>query len=117
MSCLIDLSTFCTVLYNSSTGANDTFQLSDSAANYARLKFFFKSNDGDFNSLEVYNPNGQSITTVVDHPITTANYTKLTRWTISGNSVTRQLSIQVANDGNIEPHRYVYIMRVEGWSF
>lgn len=113
----IDLSTFCTVLYNSSTGANDTFQLSDSAANYARLKFFFKSNDGDFNSLEVYNPNGQSITTVVDHPITTANYTKLTRWTISGNSVTRQLSIQVANDGNIEPHRYVYIMRVEGWSF
>ena len=111
----IDWATIVTKLYEAVNGTNSTFQLSESAANFKRLRFYFKSNDGDYNSLDVYEPNGKIISTVVEHPVTNASYRKIALWTINGTSVTKGVSIQVANDGAVQSANYIYIMRVEGW--
>lgn len=110
-----DWTTIVTKLYETQNGTNATFQLSESAANFKRLRFFFRSNDGDYSSLDVYEPDGKTISTEVVHPVPTASYSKITLWGISGTTVTKGVSIQVANDGTIQSADYVYITRVEGW--
>ena len=51
------------VLYNNDdTPAKGAITLSESSANFTRLKIFYKNTNGFFSSVDVYNPNGKTVT-------------------------------------------------------
>lgn len=55
-----------TVLFDNDDNAlSGSITLSESAANFSYLKIFFKSNDGDYSSIDVYHPNGKTISLMV----------------------------------------------------
>ena len=58
-----------TVLFDNAAQALDTaIYLSDSAANYKRLKIFYKSDDSDYCSVEVYHPDGKTVALQIARP-------------------------------------------------
>ena len=115
----IDWGTVYDVLYNdqNEVGTNTTFILSSSAANYTRLKVFFKSNDGDFGSVEIYSPDGKTFSTTILHPITGIIYFKNTLWSVSGSTITDVKAVQGAmgSSTSVSDASFIYITRVEGW--
>lgn len=51
------------VLYdNDDTPAKGAITLSESSANFTRLKIFYKNTNGFYGSVDVYNPNGKTVT-------------------------------------------------------
>lgn len=51
------------VLYNNDdTPAKGAITLSESSANFTRLKIFYKNTNGFFSSVDVYEPNGKTVT-------------------------------------------------------
>lgn len=57
-----------TVLFDNVAQALDTaIYLSDSAANYKRLKIFYVSDDNEWSSVEVYDPDGKEVSLWVAH--------------------------------------------------
>lgn len=57
-----------TVLFNNPAQALDTaIYLSDSAANYKRLKIFYATDDNEWSSVEVYEPNGKEVSLWAAH--------------------------------------------------
>ncbi len=57
-----------TVLFDNAAQALDTaIYLSDSAANYRRLKIFYATDDNEWSSVEVYNPNGKEVSLWAAH--------------------------------------------------
>lgn len=57
-----------TVLFDNPVQALDTaIYLSDSAANYRRLKIFYATDDNEWSSVEVYNPNGKEVSLWAAH--------------------------------------------------
>lgn len=57
------------LFYNEAQALNTTIPLSDSAGNYKRLKIFYKSDDSDYCSVEVYNPNGKTVALQIARPL------------------------------------------------
>lgn len=113
---MIDWSTIVTVLYDGgTTGTNDNFLLSQSAADFTHLRIYFRSNDNQYGSYDVYSPNGKTISTFISNPTSSASYNKTTLWSISGTNVTRGTAIQVKSDGTVTSASHIYITRVEGW--
>lgn len=49
------------LFYNEGQALNTNISLSDSAGNYKRLKIFYKSDDGDWSSVDVYDPDGKTV--------------------------------------------------------
>lgn len=56
------------LFYNESQAIDTSIPLSDSAGNYKRLKIFYKSDDSDYCSVEVYNPNGKTVALQIARP-------------------------------------------------
>lgn len=56
------------LFYNEAQALNTAIPLSDSAGNYKRLKIFYKSDDSDYCSVEVYNPNGKTVALQIARP-------------------------------------------------
>lgn len=56
------------LFYNEGQALNTSVPLSDSAGNYTRLKIFYKSDDSDYCSVEVYNPNGKTVALQIARP-------------------------------------------------
>lgn len=56
------------LFYNEAQAINTSIPLSDSAGNYKRLKIFYKSDDSDYCSVEVYNPNGKTVALQIARP-------------------------------------------------
>ena len=56
------------LFYNEAQALNTAIPLSDSAGNYKRLKIFYKSNDSDYCSVEVYNPDGKTVALQIARP-------------------------------------------------
>ncbi|MGO5267447.1 hypothetical protein ACTQ1D_02035 [Parafannyhessea umbonata] len=57
-----------TVLFNNPAQALDTaIYLSDSAANYRRLKIFYATDDNEWSSVEVYDPDGKEVSLWAAH--------------------------------------------------
>lgn len=47
---------------NDDTPAKGAITLSESSANFARLKIFYKNTNGYRSSVDIYNPNGKTVT-------------------------------------------------------
>lgn len=56
------------LFYNESQAFNTAISLSDSAGNYTRLKIFYKSDDSDYCSVEVYHPDGKTVALQIARP-------------------------------------------------
>lgn len=56
------------LFYNEAQAINTSIPLSDSAGNYKRLKIFYKSDDSDYCSVEVYNPDGKTVALQLARP-------------------------------------------------
>ena len=107
------------VLYNNSTGSKETITLNDSTENYEYIEIFYKNNDGQFNSLKVYEPNGKKIILMSVTPAGgTTNYLKSTRMTISQDKITvdTYLETGLATSGiSVVNSNQHYITRIIGY--
>jgi len=114
----IDFATLMTVLYDGgTTGSNVSVTLSESVANFKRLKIFYKNNDSYYNSVEVWQPQGKTVTLICDSaPAGSAWYGKVGTYSISGTNLTKVRSLQIMANGTIYvDNAYTNITRVEGW--
>lgn len=57
----IDWSTISKVLYNDPTGTTGDVALSETAANFEYIEIFYRTNDQDYGSTKVYQPNGKKV--------------------------------------------------------
>lgn len=120
-----------TVLYNNATGTRSTVTLSQTAANFNYMRFYFYGNDTGnsqkfYGSTEVYAPNGKYVTLIGGMSWTGdwagSSYFKLKTIYVSGTSVTVKAATNVsihsasANSGAPSPaDNTIFIYRVEGW--
>lgn len=86
-----------TVLYhNEDTVLSSNITLSESAANFSLLKIFYKTNDSDYASIEVYNPDGKMINLLAARSASTYNpWLKTTTMQISGANINIVIAAQV----------------------
>ena len=114
------------VLYNSSTGTNGTVTLAGNAADYERLKIYYKSDDNTYSSVEVYQPDGKRVELSINHCTGTSPSTAGPIWikgcmvTISGTSITvgtygnGKIDITASSSVSIATANVIKITRVEG---
>lgn len=57
----IDWSTISKVLYNDPTGTTGDVALSETAANFEYIEIFYRTNDQDYGSTKVYQPDGKKV--------------------------------------------------------
>lgn len=113
----IDSTTLYTVLFSGdSTG---TVTLSDSAANYAKLKIFFYS-DNMYNSVEVVSPNSKKVVLMGATSATTVYFHFVTK-IINGTSITNDAGGEMYISGQNacnkgSTYNGIHITRVEGWN-
>ena len=120
-------------LYNSSSGTSGTVNLSESVANYSRVKIFFKKGSSSTNnisypngSIEVWNPNGKYIDTLITTSDTNSSNLTLysSIWLVSGNKITFQSttskSVSFTASSyptvSLQSSSSIYITRVEGYT-
>ena len=77
------------VLYDNDSNTGSSVTLSETAANFERLTICFKMNgDANYSSVEVWNPNGKSVSLLAIRPFATNTiYGKCATYTISGTSI------------------------------
>lgn len=110
------------VLYNNATGSNGTITLSQSAANFDHLTIYYRDNDNENSSVDVYAPNGKQVTLATNHPgYDNGNmYIKARSVLISGTSIATA-SLNRYSQVSVEPGlsrskvNNIYITRVEAW--
>jgi virulence-associated protein VagC len=109
--------------YNTAPGAGTTgtVTLSETAANFSKLKIFYKTDDNEFQSVEVTSPNNKLVSLSINHPWgsgqASAVVLKGTWVAISGTSINVggycnigiTTSAVTSYSGNV-----IYIVRVEG---
>lgn len=112
------------VLYDNSTGTNETVTLSDSVANYDYLEIYFRTNDStDYkSSTKVYSPNNALVP--LSYPLVAVNgtaiYWKIKTVKVSGNSIfssdgSRCAEATIKATTSISQKNYVYITKVIGY--
>ena len=118
-----------TVLYNNTSGTSGTITLSDSAANYDYLVFYYDAyQDSAYCSTKIYNANGKSVgLSAFDSYYQNSGtgldgiYGRVCDAFVSGTSVVLSAQMQIfwsydAPDGHWEPlSGAIKIKRVEGW--
>lgn len=114
----IDLSTFRTELFSGDT--TGTVTLSDSAANYTRLRIYFYA-DSNYASVDVYSPDGKKVTLMNATSATTV-YIHFVVKKINGTSITHSAGGELWVSGNnscgkTDSYNNIHITKVEGWSF
>lgn len=123
------------LFYNEAQAINTAIPLSDSAGNYKRLKIFYKSDDSDYCSVEVYNPNGKTVALQIARPAylyaqgaAPVMYVKSKIVKISGATIdtvvvstygggTNYLRMQKNLSGDYEASDKIGIIRVEGYKW
>lgn len=111
------------VLFENLSGANGNITLSDSAANYEYFEIFYKTNDNDYSSVKVYQPNGKYVCLhgIRTYSVTPRVYGKTRTINISGNTITTlanteaQYTINNSATGNVAVQSMIYIIRVIGY--
>lgn len=77
------------ILYNNPSGDSGTITLSQSASNFKIFRIFYRDNDGVYQSVDVYEPNGKYVTfTGYYTNFSNMFYLKYTAKTISGVTIT-----------------------------
>ena len=123
------------LFYNTSHALNTAIPLSDSAGNYKRLKIFYKSDDSDYCSVEVYHPDGKTVALQIARPAyayatgaAPVMYVKSKIVKISGATIdtvlvntygggTNFLRMQKNLSGGYDASDKVGIIRVEGYKW
>lgn len=119
----IDESTISKVLYDNPSGSNGTIVLSETAANFEYLEFFVFTNDDDYSSVKVCNPNGKKVALSSIHAIGSGELVyKVRIVSINGISVStpsdgagQQYGEGSSASTNINHVNNVYITRVVGY--
>ena len=103
------------------SGTTGTVTLSESAANFSKLKIFFRTDDNAYQSVEVISPDGKSVELSVNHPggsgQTSTVWIKGATVAISGTSITvsAYINMGVSAAGNtLAAGNVIYVVRVEG---
>jgi hypothetical protein len=103
------------------SGTNGTVTLSETAANFSKLKIFYKSDDNAYQSVQVVSPNGKFVELSVNHARGAGQVTEVIvkgSWvTISGTSITvgGYCNIGITTSAVTSyPGNVIYIVRVEG---
>lgn len=114
------------VLYNSTAGTNGTVTLAGNAADYERLKIYYKSDDNTYSSVEVYQPDGKRVELSVNHCTGTSASAAGPIWvkgcmvTISGTSITvgtygnAKIDTTASSSVSVATENVIKIVRVEG---
>ena len=114
------------VLYNSTAGTNGTVNLSENAADYERLKIYYKSDDNAYSSVDVYQPDGKRVELSINHCQGTSAAAAGPIWvkgcmvTISGTSITvgtygnGKIDTTASSSVSIATANVIKIVRVEG---
>lgn len=110
-------------LYDDATGSADTITLTDSAANYKYIEIYFRTNDNDYSSTKVYNPNGKMVLLAAGRGTTAPTmYMKTRNVLISGTSISTasntsslQYYFNNAATANVTKVNNIYITRVVGY--
>ena len=96
-------------------GTTGTVTLSESAANFSKLKIFFRTDDNAYGSYEVPFPNGKRVGLSANWSTGTSMWYKARAIDISGTSITTVEYGNVNSDGSSFSHtNVIYIVRVEG---
>lgn len=107
----------CHSLYNNTSGTNGTVTLSETSANFAFIRIFYKSNDGFYGSVDVYASDGKTAWLAsgwIDRNL--YGNQKLKTVKISGTAITTVNYVEVNIDANItSANNYIYITRVDGY--
>ena len=105
-------------LYTNDSGTNGTIALSDSAANYEFLEFYYRSDIGQHTSTKIYKPDGKKITLFIStiNLSTSRTYVQTAVKTINGTSITTDKTSEVRID-SISPNtsNYIYITKIIGY--
>lgn len=102
------------------TGSNGTITLASNAANYARLKIFYRGNDGNQAFTEVLVDRlSLYVTLHLVFTTGTGRWDKTRLVTITGNIIKTAASWYYEADfwGNYSQTNNIFIIRVEGWKF
>ena len=108
------------VLYSNDNSQSANITLSSSSANFSYLEIYYKDNDGVFNSVKVYNPNGKTVYLMIQYPYQNGvTYIKSTQVSISGTSITpsnySNMTIRSGQSPTLANDEYIYITRVIGY--
>ena len=102
-------------------GTNGTVTLSESAANFSKLKIFFRTDDSAYGSCEVPSPDGKTVDLSANHPGGSGQastvWIKGSSVVISGTSISviRYVNMGVSAAGNtLVAGNVIYVVRVEG---
>lgn len=106
------------VLYNNTSGTTGTVSLSSSAANYNHMRIYFCADVNQYNSVDVYSPNGKVVSLAVVNPASNGVWVNGAHVTISGSSITRTSDHNglAGSENGGSPTRVIKIVRVEGWN-
>ena len=117
-----------TLYDNASASASSNATLSETAANFKRMTIFFKDNDGNYSSVEVWSPNGKRVAlslTWISGASTQEMYQRV-RWvTISGTTIStyknssdakyRTGQIKLGATASVTNSDYISIVHVTGY--
>lgn len=112
------------MLFNDPDASIDvSHRLADSAANYAKLRIYYKDNDGHRGSVDVYDPNSKTVcltSTVMSSDSALWVKTRIVK--ISGTTVETEKSgtFTLVGQANVKSNQLSHIdviavVRVEGW--
>ena len=111
----------CVNLYDNSSGNNGTITLNQSSAEFNFLKIYFRSNDGYYSSIEVFQPHGKTLILVNGYVAdgSPTSILKMHTLTISGNTITRgpceELSVNGMSIGGHYSSQVFYITYIDGY--
>lgn len=105
-----------TNLYNNTSGTNGTITLSQSAANFTKIKIYYKDINDSYGSVEVYAPNGKNVelNAIKNGASSLVLYNSIIQ--ISGTALTwvtnKRLSIA---SGEYVDEKDILIVRIDGY--
>lgn len=109
-------------LYNNTSGTTGTVTLSQSAANFTRLRVFFTTANAGYGSTEIWSPNGKYFTCIGASAATSAiAQFEFCKCYINGTSITRTnggyVNIDTSNHAGATMTNQIKIVRVEGYKW
>lgn len=108
-------------LFENAGGTNTGITLRESAANYAYIEIFFRSNDNVYSSAKVADPDGKNVCLMSITPMTTSGnsaYLKSTAVRISGDALTILSNSDIGisnNTTSVNNTNFIYITKIIGY--
>lgn len=109
-------------LYNNTSGTTSTVTLSQSAANFTRLRVFFTTGNAGYGSTEIWSPNGKDFTCIGGSAATSSiAQIEFCKCHINGTSITRTnggyVNASTSSVASATMTNQIKITRVEGYKW